>query len=69
MENRKSMRIVKGIQMKRLLMKIRRKLTRVMNLIRMMNLMRRLNPVVRGRSFMTSATLGGGGGQPNSDIC
>ena len=24
---------------------------------------------IRGRSFMTSATLGGGGGQPNSDIC
>ena len=24
---------------------------------------------LRGRSFMTSATLGGGGGQPNSDIC
>ena len=23
----------------------------------------------RGRSFMTSATLGGGGSQPNSDIC
>ena len=42
----KSMRIVKGILMKRLLMMMMRKLTRMMNLMRMKNLIRRLNPVV-----------------------